>query len=490
MYLVSVGSVLGWDALLFSLYFAYKYLKTPRKLYFVFMILLAALSFCSHPISMIMTILTVPIVLVLGPEPRKKGLKKKLSRVASFFVSLGLIVFPYYLYLTVYNDFLQATKFRITHSLLGFPGFLYSRLLFSLRGFGLLTDIFYFFLPLAILGLLIYKKRGKELSIWYVLLITFIATEFLGFMGPRTEIFFQRAYLFLLLISIVPISFGIGRILANAKGFFTLICAALLLFLPAHLMFPRMGHFQPYQELGGMNSLATFLASLGEQDAIPSNQGRLMIEGAIGHSVHTTLGGRVIPYIQLSTNREMLSGLGVSPWAWHKYRYRCMKDGVFFGKNITEWTIGEVEKILKNYAVEYIVVWSEIGRSFFQAKPGAFIHVKDIKNREAIFSIFKFRNSEIDRTRIIGQGTAALISNKPNEKIVSIRNANEATRVILKYNYFPHWKAETGEKKIKIDNWKSIMSVKLEKKGDYQITFYFPRFWQLDYGKLFNLIHL
>ena len=203
-----------------------------------------------------------------------------------------------------------------------------------------------------------------------------------------------------------------------------------------------------------------------------------------------TRGGHVVCYLQLATNRELLSCVGVGPWAWHKYRYHCMKDGIFFGKDIAQWNIGEVEKILKNYAVEYLVVWSETARFFFERYPERFAHIKDFKVEKTTLSIFKFKNSEIDRIRIIGSGEAGLISNSPNEKIVKVENAGEGSRIILKYNYFPHWKAKIGEKKIKIDNWEGIMSVKPEKKGDYQITFYFPRFWETDYGKLLNLIHL
>lgn len=198
----------------------------------------------------------------------------------------------------------------------------------------------------------------------------------------------------------------------------------------------------------------------------------------------------MVPYLQLATNRELLSCVGVSPWAWHKYRYRCMKDGIFFGKDIAEWNIGEVEQIFRNYAVEYLVVYSEAARSFFERYPERFTHIKDFKVEETTLSIFEFKDSEIDRIRIIGSGKASLISNDSNKKIVNVENAEETTQIILKYNYFPHWKAKIGEKKIKIDNWEGIMSVKPEKKGDYQITFYFPRFWEVDYGKLLNLIHL
>ncbi|TET07910.1 hypothetical protein E3J84_06860 [Candidatus Aerophobetes bacterium] len=488
--MVSLNSILGWNALLFSFYFAYKYMRTSGKLYFGFMVLLASLSLVSHPISMILTLLTIPLILLFGPGGVERSFKRTTIRLLSFFLLVGFLVLPRYLGLIIYNDFLQGEQLRLAGSLLNLPYSLYSNFLFTLRGFGYLTNIFYFSLPIALLAFFVCKRKKRELSIWYILLVTFIVAQVIY---PIIRVYFDlfdRAYLFLYLISVIPTSFGIRTLLANSKGMFTLVVATFLLFLSSHLMFPCVFPFLPHDELVEINSVGTFFDSYHQKDAVPSEQGRLMIEASTSQHDFKTRGGHVVPYLQLATNRELLSCVGVSPWAWHKYRYRCMKDGIFFGKDIAEWNIGEVEQIFRNYAVEYLVVYSEAARCFFKRYPERFTHIKDFKVEETTLSIFEFKDCEIDRTRIIGSGEASLISNTPHKKIIKVENADEGSRIILKYNYFPHWKAKIGEKKIKIDNWEGIMSVKPEKKGDYQITFYFPRFWEVDYGKLLNLIHL
>jgi len=476
MFLISRNSFLGWDALLFALYFAYKYMRTSGKLYFACLVLLASLSFISHPISMILTLLTIPLVLLFGPRGVEKSFKRTAVRLLSFFLLVSFLVIPRYLGLIIYHEFLQGEQLQLAGSPLKLATSLYGGFLFSLKGYGYVTDIFYLFLPIAVLAFLVSKRRKRDLSIWYVLLVTFIVAQVIyPIIGVYYDLF-PRSYLFLCLISAIPISFGIRTILAHSKGMFTLIVATFLLFLSSHLLFPAVFPFMPHDELVEINSLSNFFNSYNQKDAAPSEQGRLMIEAARYMYDFYTRGGHIVCYLQLATNRELLSCVGVGPWAWHKYRYHCMKDGIFFGKDIGEWNIGEVEKILKNYAVEYLVVWSETARFFFERYPERFAHIKDFKVEKTTLNIFKFKNSEIDRIRIIGSGEAGLISNSPNEKIIKVENADEGSRIILKYNYFPHWKAKIGEKKIKIDNWEGIMSVKPEKKGDYQITFYFPRF--------------
>jgi len=491
MFLISLNSVLGWNALLFSLYFAYKYMRTSGKLYFAFMVLLASLSFVSHPISMILTLLTIPLVLLFGPRGVGKSFKRTAVRLLTFFLLTGFLVIPRYLGLIIYHEFLQGEQLRLAGSLSKLAGSLYGNFLFSLKGYGYVTHTLYFLLPIALLALLVCKRKKRELSIWYVLLVTFIVAQVIYPIVGVYHDLFPRAYLFLSLISAIPISFGIRTILAHSKGMFTLIVATFLLFLSSHLLYPSVFPFLPHDELPEINSLATVFDLYLPKDTAPSEQGRLMIEesSTSQHDFHTR-GGHVASYLELATNRELFSSVGVGPWDWHKYRYHCMKDGIFFGKDIAQWNIGELERILKNYAVEHLVVWSEAARFFFKRYSERFTHLKDFKVEKTTLSIFKFKNSEIDRIRIIGSGEAGLISNSPNEKIVKVENANERTRIILKYNYFPHWKAKIGEKKIKIDNWEGIMSVRPEKKGDYQITFCFPRFWEVDYRKLLNLIHL
>jgi len=490
MFLISLDSVLGWNALLFSLYFAYKYMRTSGKLYFVFMVLLASLSVISHPISMILTLFTIPLVLLFGPRGVEKSFKRTTLRLLSFFLLVGFLALPRYLDLLIYHEFLQGDQLRLAGSLSKLTSSLYWNFLFSLKGYGYVTDIFYFFLPIVLLAFLVSKRKKRELSIWYVLLATFIVAQVIyPIIGVYHDLF-PRAYLFLCFISAIPISFGIRAILAHSKGMFTLIVATFLLFLSSHLLYPAVFPFMPHDELAEINSLPTFFNSYPQKNAVPGAQGRLMIEASISQHDFYTQGGHVVAYFQLATNRELLSCVGVSPWAWHKYRYHCIKDGVFFGKDIDEWSIGELEKILKNYAVEHLVVWSEAGRSFFERYPERFTPIKDFKVEKTTLSIFEFKDCEIDRIRIIGSGKASLVSNNSNEKIVNVENANESTRIILKYNHFPHWKAKIGEKEIKIDNWEGIMSVKPGKKGDYQITFYFPRFWEVDYRKLLRLIHL
>jgi len=491
MFLISLDSILGWNALLFSLYFAYKYMKTSGKLYFGAMVLLASLSVISHPISMILTLLTIPLVLLFGPRGVEKSFKRTAVRLLSFFLLVGFLALPRYLDLIIYREFLEGDQLRLAGSILKFASSLYWNFLFSLKGYGYVTDIFFVFLPIALLAFLVSKRKKRELSIWYVLLATFIVAQVIyPIMGVYRDLL-PRAYLFLCFISAIPISFGIRAILAHSKGMFTLIVATFLLFLSSHLLYPSVFPFLPHDELPEINSLSTFFKSYNQKDLAPSEQGRLMIE-ASSKSQHDfyTHGGHIVPYFQLANNRELLSCVGVSPWAWHKYRYHCMKDGIFFGKDIDEWSRGELEKVLKNYAVEHLVVWSQTARSFFERYPERFTHLKDFKVEKTTLSIFEFKDCEIDRIRIIESGKASLISNAPHKKIVKVENADEKSRIILKYNHFPHWKAKIGEKEIKIDNWEGIMSVKPGKKGDYQITFYFPRFWEVDYRKFLNLIHL
>jgi len=490
MFLISLNSVLGFNALLFALYFAYRYMRTSGKLYFACLVLLASLSVVSHPISMILTLFTIPLVLLFGPRGVEKSFKKTMVRVLSFFLLVGFIALPRYLGLIMYHEFLQGEQLRLAGSLSKLAGSSYWNFSFSLKGFGYVTDIFYFFLPIILLAFLVYRRARKELCIWYVLLGVFIVSQVIyPIIGVYHDLF-PRAYLFLCLISAIPISFGIRTILAHSKGMFTLIVATFLLFLSSHFLYPAVFPFMPHDELPEISSLSRFLESNNSKEVLPSEQGRLMIEESTGQHDFHTRGGHVISYLELATHRELLSSVGVGPWDWHKYRYHCMKDGIFFGKGIAQWNIEEVERILKNYAVEHLEVWSEAARSFFEIYSEKFTHLRDFKVEKTTLSVFKFEGCEIDRIKIIGSGKASLISNNANRKIVKVENADERTRIVLKYNYFPHWKAKIGQKKIKIDNWEGIMSVKPQNKGDYQITFYFPRFWNVDYGKLLRFIHV
>jgi hypothetical protein len=189
-----------------------------------------------------------------------------------------------------------------------------------------------------------------------------------------------------------------------------------------------------------------------------NNQARILIED----SRWGKLGGNIMAMASYYTGRFFVGGLhqGVmipgNTWA---------VDSIFFGRNITDYKIEELEEKLKLYNVGWIVAWTQTTKNWLDRSP-KFKILHETKNK--LFRVYAYLDSPMKYVE--SERSEVELKKLTNDTIVlKIKNGVKNEKLLLKFRYEKEWHAFVDGKEIPIEKRGILMSINLPKDGNYFI---------------------
>jgi hypothetical protein len=173
------------------------------------------------------------------------------------------------------------------------------------------------------------------------------------------------------------------------------------------------------------------------------NSARVLWEEAL----YGQLGGNIKSMAPYFTDRLFVGGvyLGVILEGNHG-----AYDGVFFGKNITDYEFSELRNKLDEFNVGWIAVWTGESKSYFGAQP-------DFENiftsSKGLIHIYGYTNS---RREFVLSGEAELVEITNNKITLDVQ---EESRLLLSFRYEPDWHAYLGGEELHLERDGILISI-------------------------------
>jgi hypothetical protein len=211
-----------------------------------------------------------------------------------------------------------------------------------------------------------------------------------------------------------------------------------------------------------------------------NNNARILVED----SHWGKLGGNIMAMGAYYTDRLFVGGMhqGVmlpgDTWA---------VDGIFFGKNITDYKINELKNKLDDYNVGWIVAWTPITRQYIDSYPQTFRVINETSSK--LFKIYAYLDSPMSYVKINNKEMNANLYKLTNDSIVIyVNNASEKNSLILKFRYEKDWHAYVDGKEIPIKTDGILMQIDLPKNGDYIIMLKYEEAFLVMIAKYISII--
>jgi hypothetical protein len=192
-----------------------------------------------------------------------------------------------------------------------------------------------------------------------------------------------------------------------------------------------------------------------------TNDARILSED----SRYGKLGGNIMAMSAYYTGRFFVGGLHAGimlpgdTWA---------VDGIFFGKNITEYKIDDLKEKLDEYNVGWISAWTPVAKEYFDSYPQNFKFIEETSS--GFFKIYSYLNSPQSYFITKNNKTTIDLINITNSTIsFKIENGKINDEIILKFRYEEEWHAYANDKEIPIKPNGILMSINLPSSGDYII---------------------
>jgi len=181
-------------------------------------------------------------------------------------------------------------------------------------------------------------------------------------------------------------------------------------------------------------------------------------------------------YIQRKTGKRFFSHPGFDPHPYHKIRNTYIVNGTYKGEDLQQMPIEQMNEILRKWGVKFLVVWSGRAKSYFERYPPYY----QIIYADFRFAIFEFLKAD-PRSVVTESGQGEIISETHFAINLGLKSIKAGERVILRYNYFPLWRAfwQNGGKRQEIDlvDYDGQISFISPAAGDYTVHLVFRKEW-------------
>lgn len=456
-----VSSFIGVDLIILSL-ILFQRLKDNKRYSFFFLTFTLSLLFYTHIPMFIYGIMFILIDFLITPN------KRDFKYICYLGGLLLIIAFPFFIYKIKYSAYIILShnyfpsEFSLSAYLMELPK--NYRLLFNITNWSAYLTALKLFYPLLFLPVLIYmffhKKWRKQ-----VIFALFIPILF-PILPPTLRILFSRAlYTMPFLMSILLAGF---LIINYEKKHFVILLMGLSLSLVVYSSpyFVAKPFIFPHGKPGNFYNkplVETIKTLDGRYIAIENNQH--FLAKPVVPAFHW------LGLLQLETNKLFFSnyhdGYPNTP-----YRGNSFESGFFRGKVIDEWAIEDINNVLLKWGIKYLVVWHDETKKYFNNQPQFF--EKNWQDTDWI--IFRFKNADIRSAVVDNNGKAIIIDNDFFKKQVILSNSQKGSKVVLRTNYFPAWKAYYNNKEIPLINFQGQIGFIAPDSGDYKVEMKYPRY--------------
>jgi len=481
-----IPSFVSVNLFLLSLILLVGLLKGERLAGF-FLVLVLSLSFfvhLGHFLHIILFLLIIYLFFSLKPYEAKRPRWLGLLLLAVAFL---MIVSPFLSLLLRFKGYILTTNFwsPLPGGLANIVGYLKGSLFKALPGFS--WDRVYFtfrldrFLPLAVLLLPVafynLKKRSTKEFLTALLLLFFVFATLLKFI-PSLEILMGR--LDFLAPAILALFMGSWLYQASERNayFVHILAVALLSFLTLGYFFsgPPIKHLRDIRDyhtvlvdkIQGLDGHLILFENTAKNN--PKKDRSEDLQTIPGPHVHIT------NYLQQRTGKRFFSHPGFDPHPYHIIRDTYIVNGTYKGEDLQKMSIEEMNEILRKWGVKFLVVWSEGAKSYFGKYPPYYQFIY----ADPQYAIFEFLKAEPGSVAT-ESGQGEIISETHFEIALGLKSVKAGERVILRYNYFPLWRAfwQNGGKRreIRLENYDGQISFISPAAGDYTVRLVFPKEW-------------
>ena len=209
-----------------------------------------------------------------------------------------------------------------------------------------------------------------------------------------------------------------------------------------------------------------------------TNDGRILLED----SRYGKLGGNIMALRAYFTDRFFVGGLHAGimipgdTWA---------VDGIFFGKNITDFDVDELKEKLNDYNVCWIAVWTRKAKKYFDSYSKTFRIIYETP--KGLFKVYRYLDCPMNYLELKGRGSARLVTLTNDTRVIEVKDVEKGSELILKFRYEKGWHAYVNGNEIEIKPVGILMSMKLPFDGDYEIVVKYKEDALTIFGKYFSL---
>lgn len=125
-------------------------------------------------------------------------------------------------------------------------------------------------------------------------------------------------------------------------------------------------------------------------------------------------------------------------------------DGLIFGKNITEYTVDQINQNMNAFNIGYVTAWTPQFIDFLSKNPGEFRPV--FASSDGFIHVFQFLDSRNNYAET--NNSASLIKTVKfgdQEMLFEVENATKGDLILVKSTYDSHWKGYINDKPVVLE---------------------------------------
>lgn len=149
-------------------------------------------------------------------------------------------------------------------------------------------------------------------------------------------------------------------------------------------------------------------------------------------------------FVRMATGRRLFSHPGYNPHPYYDLRGTYIATGTFDGKDLAEYEPAFFQDLFRKWGIEYLVLWTPQAKSYFG---------RDADYEKVLegvhYAIYRFWES--DTREVVTEGGEGSVEFPDNfTALVTLDGVEEGSRVVVRQNYFPLWRAECQGREVEL----------------------------------------
>jgi len=473
----TIDNLVGLEFYIINLALFENFLR-KNKLSSFFLMLSVTLTLYAHISYFLCSLLTFVILLVIGREG-----KDDFKRAGLLFIFIFICTLPYTWYFLKYRAyFIEDVYHFVPHHFNFSFNFFIESLKKALIGF--VSTHRYIFsydfikispLPLFLWIFFLGKNRKAKIFVFAFLLIVFLLEVSSAFAG---EIIARMKYVYSIFFIII-----LSWIIEKARkigGFTRAITWYTLLFIFIGFCHLQKDLFIPKTKFATIKDLSEYNSTLVKK--IKSLGGNLILFENCGNWYYATESKlkkrketpkkyiHLASLFTLETKKNFFSS-NIEGFHHSIYRANAFVCGTYKGKFISEYSIDEINEVMRKWGIKYLVLWSKEAKEYFKSKRNFYKTIWE----DGEWSIFEYLKSD-PRSIAISNGIGQVEHRDYFSKIIRLIEVKRGDRAVLRTNYFPAWKAYYQGRRLDLYDYKGQIAFDIPNDKDVIIYLKFPRF--------------
>ncbi len=151
-------------------------------------------------------------------------------------------------------------------------------------------------------------------------------------------------------------------------------------------------------------------------------------------------------FLRLATRKRFFAHPGYNPHPYYDLRDTYIATGTYMGHDLADYEPDMFKRLFVKWGIEYLVLWSRPAKAYFGQDPD-YEKVLD----GARYTIYRFRRA--DPRAVVTEGGGGYVRYPGNFTAeVTLKGVPDGSRVIIRTNYFPQWRATCDGREVTLFN--------------------------------------